>query len=76
LSSGPGAHGDYVFGWKDDSLQKALDKKCTQDYNCAAGGLTKQANAAYLGCTKKQQAVEEVEGWLKSLPVGNKAIKA
>lgn len=25
---GSAAHGDYVFGWKDQSLQLAMDNKC------------------------------------------------
>ena len=76
LNSGSGAHGDYLFGWQDDSLQKALDNGCSEDFDCPAAGLTKQANANYLGCTKKQQAPEDVDSWLPSLPSGSKAIKA
>lgn len=73
---GPAAHGDYVFGWEGDSLQKAMDNKCDLDKDCKAAGLTKQQPATYNACKKKQQAVEDVNGWLKEMPVGDKAIKA
>ncbi|KAF2867854.1 hypothetical protein BDV95DRAFT_610295 [Massariosphaeria phaeospora] len=73
---GPAAHGDYVFGWEGDSLQKAMDNGCTLNQACSKAGLTVQQPATYDACVKKQQAPEEVNGWLKELPVGEKAIKA
>jgi len=72
---GSAAHGDYVFGWKDDSLQKAMDKGCNLNKDCAAAGLTAQTPAVYNACTVKQKSIEEVDGWLAAMPLGNKAIK-
>ncbi|KAM7215570.1 protein of unknown function (DUF1996) domain containing protein [Rhypophila decipiens] len=73
---GSAAHGDYVFGWKGDSLQKAMDKNCNLNKDCPAAGLTYQAPEKYNACTIKQQAPEEVDGWIKALPMGEMAIKA
>ncbi|PSN70415.1 hypothetical protein BS50DRAFT_662639 [Corynespora cassiicola Philippines] len=73
---GPAAHGDYVFGWEGDSLQKAMDNNCGEDDPCPAAGLTVQPPATYNACKKKQQAPEAVDGWLKEMPVGAMAIKA
>ncbi|KAK3387896.1 hypothetical protein B0H63DRAFT_166271 [Podospora didyma] len=73
---GAAAHGDYVFGWKGDSLQKAMDKNCNLNKDCPAAGLTYQAPEKYNACNVKQQAPEDVEGWLKALPMGEMAIKA
>jgi hypothetical protein len=60
--SGPAAHGDYVFGWEGDSLQKAMDQGCAEDDPCPKAGLTVQTPAVYNACTKKQQAPESVDG--------------
>lgn len=73
---GPAAHGDYVFGWEGDSLQKAMDNGCNLNKDCPKAGLTAQPEPQYSACTKKQQAPEEVDGWLKALPLGEMAIKA
>nr|CAB91299.1 conserved hypothetical protein [Neurospora crassa] len=75
-NSGPAAHGDYVFGWKGDSLQKAMDKGCNLNKDCPSAGLTAQTPAQYNACTIKQQAPEPVDGWLKAMPMGEMAIKA
>ncbi|KAF2752198.1 hypothetical protein M011DRAFT_393687 [Sporormia fimetaria CBS 119925] len=73
---GSAAHGDYLFGWEGDSLQKAMDNRCDLNRACPAAGLTTQEPAQYNACKKKQQAVEDVDGWLKEMPLGSKAIKA
>lgn len=73
---GAAAHGDYVFGWEGDSLQKAMDNSCNLNNACPKAGLTTQSDSVYSACTKKQQAPEEVDGWLKAMPAGEMAIKA
>ncbi len=68
-TSGSAAHGDYVFGWEGDSLQKAMDKSCNLNKDCPAAGLTAQTADKYNACTIKQQAPETVDGCKSSLPV-------
>lgn len=60
--SGPAAHGDYVFGWEDQSLQKAMDNRCNLNRDCPAAGLHAQTPAEYNACTKPQMAKEDVDG--------------
>jgi len=62
MHSGSAAHGDYVFGWEGDSLQKAMDNGCTLNQACPKAGLTVQSDAQYSACNKKQQAPEDVDG--------------
>jgi len=73
---GSAAHGDYVFGWEGDSLQKAMDNQCNLNTDCPKAGLKAQTDAEYSACTVKQQAPEDVDGWLKALPMGEMAVKA
>jgi hypothetical protein len=59
---GSAAHGDYVFGWEGDSLQKAMDNGCNLNTACPKAGLTVQDAAKYNACKKKQQAPEDIDG--------------
>lgn len=62
FNRGAAAHGDYIFGWKGDSLQQAMDKNCNLNKDCPAAGLHAQTSDAYSACTIKQQAPEPVDG--------------
>ncbi len=48
--TGYGYHADYVFGWKGDSLQKAVDQRCSLG---TCEGLTTQDQSVGNKCTKK-----------------------
>lgn len=65
-ATGYGTHGDYVFGWKGDALQKAMSSNC--NINCPA--LKSQSIAAGNKCGVAQRVKEETEGWLTELPGG------
>ena len=66
--SGSAAHGDYLFGWENDSLQKAMDNGCNLNNACPKAGLTTQPDSAYSACTKAQQAPEDVNGCKSPMP--------
>ncbi|KAH6849673.1 hypothetical protein B0I37DRAFT_93602 [Chaetomium sp. MPI-CAGE-AT-0009] len=64
--TGGGTHADYMFGWKGDSLQRAMDKpECFYD---GCGSITKQAMAVANQCTIKETVREQTDGWLLKLP--------
>ncbi|KAI0838462.1 hypothetical protein F5Y06DRAFT_287196 [Hypoxylon sp. FL0890] len=64
--SGYGTHGDYMFGWKGDALQRAMDKsECFYD---GCGSITKQAMSVANQCKVADMVGEETEGWLDHLP--------
>ncbi|KAL2156628.1 hypothetical protein VTH82DRAFT_1373 [Thermothelomyces myriococcoides] len=65
-NTGYGIHGDYVFGWKGDALQRAMDNKCAGD-RCAP--LQRQSDAEAIACTKEQSAKEDIgDNWLPHIP--------
>jgi hypothetical protein len=65
-ATGYSTHADYLFGWKNDSLQKAMDGN---NY-VRAPTLTKQGIAAQNKCTVMDMVGEKVDGWLEELPGG------
>jgi hypothetical protein len=48
-----------VFGWKDDSLQRAMDARCTGE-TCSV--LKTQSAKEAMKCTKSRVVEEEVDG--------------
>ncbi|KAJ3483059.1 hypothetical protein NLJ89_g12097 [Agrocybe chaxingu] len=67
--TGFGHHGDYVFGWEGDSLQRAMDT-CTDiggnPPSCRA--LTVISDAEINRCTQSVQVNERTTGYLPALP--------
>lgn len=70
--SGYGAHGDYLFGWEDGSLQRAMDGLGTNCFSEQCPALKLQTPKAANECTKQQQSREDIGSttWLKELPGG------
>ncbi|KAK3319720.1 hypothetical protein B0T19DRAFT_467379 [Cercophora scortea] len=72
-ATGYGSHGDYVFGWKGDALQRAMDSGCSSDLlgnniNCPTlkAQTIQQANK----CVKEVTVRENLDGWMSELPGG------
>lgn len=68
--TGFGQHGDYVFGWEGDSLQRAMDN-CKDQFGTpeACRELTVLSDAEMNRCTQKAYVNERVEGeYLPALP--------
>ncbi|TVY81864.1 hypothetical protein LSUE1_G007994 [Lachnellula suecica] len=73
--TGYGNHADYVFGWKGDALQRAMDANCNSDLftnsiNCAT--LKTQTIQQANQCTKSAVVNDNLGGWLTELPGGVK----
>lgn len=60
--TGYSSHADYLFGWKGDSLQKAMDSSCMFDA-CGNGAPLKTQSAAQMNaCSIKKTVQEDVDG--------------
>jgi hypothetical protein len=58
--TGAGTHADYLFGWKGDALQRAMDKsECFYD---GCGAITKQAMSVANQCNVKDFVGEVTDG--------------
>lgn len=70
--TGYATHADYVFGWKGDSLQKAMD---AHTY-VSAPMLKTQTIAQQNKCVVKDFVNEKIDGWLSALPGDNAVFQA
>jgi hypothetical protein len=58
--TGYGTHADYMFGWRGDALQKAMDKsECFYD---GCGSIKKQQMSVANQCTVKDFVGEQTDG--------------
>ncbi|KAI0018180.1 hypothetical protein F4780DRAFT_752303 [Xylariomycetidae sp. FL0641] len=64
-AQGYSQHGDYVFGWKDDSLQRAMDDRCD---GAVCKSLEVQSDADAMKCTKPAVVQEDYDGWVTEIP--------
>lgn len=64
--TGYGNHADYVFGWKGNALQTAMDTNC--NINCPQ--LKSQSIQQGNQCSVKDVVGEQIDGWLTELPGG------
>ncbi|KAK3356539.1 hypothetical protein B0T25DRAFT_603019 [Lasiosphaeria hispida] len=62
--TGFSSHADYVFGWKADSLQKAMDGHTY----VSAPTLKTQSIAEQNKCTVSDMVKENIDGWLDKMP--------
>jgi len=58
-STGYGAHGDYLFGWKEGALERAMTALGTNCFSETCPVLKLQSTEELQACTKAQQAVED-----------------
>jgi hypothetical protein len=65
-NTGLGQHADYVFGWKGDALQSAMDTSGCMGAKCAQ--LKTQAVGQGRQCQVKPVVNEDIDDWLTELP--------
>ncbi|KAK3322712.1 hypothetical protein B0H66DRAFT_474934 [Apodospora peruviana] len=58
--TGHGQHGDYLFGWEDGALQRAMDALGTNCFSETCPVLKLQSPEKEIACTKAQQAKENI----------------
>ncbi|KAJ8116975.1 hypothetical protein ONZ43_g4312 [Nemania bipapillata] len=63
--SGYSQHGDYVFGWKGDSLQRAMDSRCN---GAVCGQLETQSSESAMKCLKSKTVQDDLDGWVTEIP--------
>lgn len=62
-ATGYATHGDYVFGWKGDALQRVLDAPCWFYTNCSTESKsTLQSVEDMNKCTQKPVVDEDIDG--------------
>jgi hypothetical protein len=65
-NTGLGQHADYVFGWKGDSLQRAMDTSGCMGAKCA--NLKTQTIDNARKCSVRTTVNEDENGWMTKLP--------
>jgi hypothetical protein len=65
-NTGYGQHGDYVFGWKGDALQKGMD--ASGCYGASCRDMRTQAVNNAKACSVSRLVNEDNDGWLTQLP--------
>lgn len=58
-NTGYGQHGDYIFGWKGDSLQRSMSANC---FGATCKELKTQSFTEANKCTVPRRTTEEVDG--------------
>jgi len=66
---GYGTHADYVFGWKGDALQRAMDSSCMFTGWENGQPLLSQGAADQNKRTIKSTVTENIDGWISELPM-------